>query len=256
MFYRFGKNDVRLAIDLDDLFPGEECVIAGGAPSLADFAARAIGLRVRVPVLAINNAATVIRSTMWVGGDKPVCYDPSILIDPTIMKFGIISRRKFEVLERPWQEWPNTFFFGTKEGFNSSNLLNRDRDLVWWKNTFFIALQLSYRLGFRTVYLAGCGFKMSKEQQYAWETNLDDGEVSQNRRLYGDSVRQLKGLLPHFQERGLRVVSATPESLANEFLPYESADKVLKRFEDRYPKVDTKVLPHSSKVTDVKASLG
>jgi hypothetical protein len=239
---------------MDDLFLGEECVIAGGAPSLREFADHANGLR--IPFLAINNSATVIHSTMWVGGDKPVCYDPSILVDPTVMKFGIISRRRFDVLGRPWQECPNTFFFGTKEGFNATNLLNRDRDLVWWKNTFFIALQLAYRLGFRTVYLAGCGFKISKEAQYAWETNLDDGEVGQNRRLYDDSVRQLRGLLPHFEERGFKVISATPDSPANEFLPYEAADVVLKMFETRCPKVDTRVLPHSSKVTDAKAGPG
>lgn len=251
MFYRYGKNDARMAIDLDDMFSGEACVIAGGAPSLKDFAEKARGKR--IPILAINNAATVVKATMWVGGDKPVCYDSGILVDPTIMKFAIISRRKADVMGRPWQEWPNTFFFGTKEGFTSSNLLNRDRDLVWWKNTFFIAIQLTYRLGFRTVYLAGCGFQISKEKQYAWDTNLDDGEVGQNKRLYNESVRQLKALLPHFEERGLKVVSTTPDSLANEFLPYEDASVVVGSFEGRYPGVNTRALPHSSKVIEPKA---
>ena len=247
MFYRFVKNDIRLATDLDDLFQGEECVIAGGAPSLKDFAKGANGLR--IPILAINNAATVVRPTMWVGGDKPACYDPSILINPTIMKFAIITRRRIDVLGKPWQEWPNTFFFGTKEGFTTTNFLNRDRDLAWWKNTFFIALQLAYRLGFRTVYLAGCGFHIDKEAQYAWKTNLDEGELKQNKRLYSDTVRHLKDLLPHFGERGFRVVSITPDSLANDIIPYEDAERVLEMFEAAYPKTDTTLLPHSSKLT-------
>ncbi len=246
MFYRFTKNDIRLAIDLDDLFPGEECVIAGGAPSLRDFAE--MSLWTRMPVLAINNAASVIRPTMWVGGDKPACYDPSILINPTIMKFAIISRRRETVLGRPWQEWPNTFFFGTKEGFNATNLLNRDRDLAWWKNTFFIALQLSYRLGFRTVYLAGCKFQIDKGAQYAWDTDLDEGELKQNKRLYSDTVGHLDDLLPHFDERGFRVVSVTPDSLANDILPYEDGERVLARFEAAFPRTDTRMLPHSSKL--------
>jgi len=252
MFYRYAKRDIRLAIDLDGLFDGQECVVAGGAPSLNGFAEKAAVHR--VPILAMNNAATVIRPTLWVSGDKPICFDPSILIDPTIMKFALISRRKFEVAGRPWQEQPNTFFYGTKEGFNESNLLNPHRDLVWWKNTFFISLQLAYRLGFRVIYLVGCGFEISSDSQYAWDTKLNDLEIGRNRRLYGDSVRKLKSLLPHFKEKGLSVISATPGSLANDFLPYVDEDEVLRRFDGRYPEVNTVVLPHStnSKVKESK----
>lgn len=259
MFYRFGKNEVRLAIDLDGLFLDEACFIAGGAPSLKDFAPKLNEAR-GINVLAINNAGTVVRPTIWVGGDRPVCYSKSILVDPTIMKFGVkvSNKRRYEVNGKPWYAWPNTFFFGAKSGFNLKNFLNFDKDLVWWKNTFFIALQLAFRLGFRKAYLVGCGFDIptevdSKKDQYAWETHLDEGELKNNKRLYSNSVSTIKSLLPHFEEKGFKLVSCTPDSLANDILPYEEAEAVLAGLADRIPKPDTADLPHSSKSSKVGA---
>lgn len=249
MFYRFAKNDVRLAIDLDNLFLDEACFIVGGAPDAKQFGECVWGMETpRVPILAINNAATVVPATMWVGGDRPKCYSDSILMNPTIMKFGVISRRHDKIGERPWAEHPNTFFFGTKETFNHRNLLNHNRDLAWWKNTFFIALQLAHRLGFREVYLIGCGFNITKEQQYAWETQLSEEEVAWNRRLYEKSVQQLRDLVPHFVEKGFKVVSCTPDSRANEFLSYEDPANAWERMVQRIPSPSTMELPHSSKV--------
>ena len=244
---------MRLACDLDDLFLGAECVIAGGAPSLQAIAGQMDGVR-GIPILAINNSAVTVRPTMWVGGDKPICIDDSILMDPTIMKFAVTAKRFFEVGGKPWYSWANTFFFGTKEGFNKSNFLNRDRDLAWWKNTFFIAIQLAYRLGFRTVYLAGCAFKINKDEQYAWKTNLDDAEVEKNSRLYRGSIHTLESLLPHFTQNGFKVVSITPDSLANEFLDYEDAGVVIERLSGKLPPVDTACLPHSSKTGTAMAA--
>lgn len=247
MFYRFVKSGVRLPIDLDDLYQDEACFIAGGAPILSEFAERLGDLRPHI--LAINNAATKVPATLWVGGDKPDCIDRSILLDPTIMKFAVISRREYDVEGRRYRDLPGMFFFGTKEGFNQRNFLERHRDLCWWKNTFFLALQLAYRLGFRTVYLVGCGFKITKEEQYAWETALDDNEVSWNQRLYNNSLIRLKELKPLFEKKGFRVVSSTPDSLANEVLEYRDPADVLDEFGKSIPRPNTVVLPHSSKVS-------
>jgi len=247
MFYRFVKSGVRLPVDLDDLYQDEACFIAGGAPILAEFAELLGDLRPHI--LAINNAATKVPATMWIGGDKPDCIDRSILLDPTIMKFAVISRRDYDVEGVPWKFRPGTFFFGTKEGFNQRNFLERHRDLCWWKNTFFLALQLAYRLGFRTVYLVGCGFQIEQDKQYAWDTALSAEEVSWNQRLYNNSLIRLKELKPLFEKKGFRVVSSTPGSLANEVLEYRDPAQVLDEFAKAIPRPNTVALPHSSKVS-------
>ena len=247
MFYRYTKNNLRLPIDLDDLFQDEACFIAGGAPSLGEFAD--LLEHPRPHILAINNAATVVPATMWVGGDKPDCYSRSILCDPTLLKFTLISRRDYDVEGFPWRRRPNTFFFGTQDGFNPRNFLERNRDLCWWKNTFFIALQLAYRLGFRTVYLVGCGFVMENDAQYAWETKLDGEEVKWNQRLYENSVNRLEELKPTFDKKGFKVISCTPESRANGVLEYRDPLEVLAEFKAKIPEAETLSLPHSSKVS-------
>ena len=78
MFYRFGEKDIRMAIDLDNLFRGSVAFLAGGAPSLVEFASINKSESVCAPIMSINNAATIVRSDMWVGGDKPVCYSESV----------------------------------------------------------------------------------------------------------------------------------------------------------------------------------
>lgn len=254
MFYRFTKNNLRLPLDLDDMFQDEACFIAGGAPSLSGFAE--LLERPYPHIVAINNAATVVPASLWVGGDKPDCYSRSILCDPTIPKFTMISRREYGVEGRPWREWPNTFFFGTKDGFNVRNFLERHRDLCWWKNTFFIALQLAYRLGFRKAYLVGCEFDIDEGHQYAWQTKLDEDEVKWNQRLYDNSVRRIGELMPLFKKKGFEVVSCTPDSQANGVLPYREAEEVLAEFRARIPAKETLSLPHSSKVTAAQASVG
>ena len=251
MFYRFVKSGVRLPLDLDDPYQDEACFIAGGAPVLKDFAAL-LGPK-RPHIMAINNAATVVPATLWVGGDKPDCADRSILLDPTILKFAVISRRDYPVEGTPWKSLPGTVFFGTKEGFNQRNFLERHRDLCWWKNTFFLALQLAYRLGFRTVYLVGCGFQMEQAKQYAWETALSAEEVSWNQRLYNNSLHRLKELRPLFEKKGFRVVSSTPGSLANGILEYVDPAEALAEVMKAIPAPNTVALPHSSKVSKAEA---
>jgi hypothetical protein len=205
---------------------------------------------VRPNVLAINNAATVVRPTLWIGSDKPVCFAKSIIYDPSYMKFVRICRRNELVDGRPWHTFPNTLFFGDKEGFTKHDFLKSDRDLVWWKNTFFTALQLAHRLGFQTVHLVGCGFKISEGSQYAWPTGLDSEEVASNKRLYSRTVLHLESLLPHFEREGFKVISCTPGSLANDILPYEEAEAVLEGYRAAIPVVETARLPHSSKARE------
>lgn len=255
MFYRFTRTDVRLPIDLDSLYEGESVFIVGGSPEAQVFGQHVEAVRdnaLPMHVMAINNAGTVVRPTIWVGGDKPACYSESILVNPTIMKFGIISRRKELVSGRRWCQWPNTYFFGTTDKFSYHNFLHRHRDLVWWKNTFFIALQLAYRLGFRTAYLVGCGFKMDPKKQYAWETELDEEEVKWNQRLYNTSVQQLKALQPHFLKQGFKVYSSTEQSEANGVLEYKPWWEVIKEHMDEFPEHETVSRPHSSKVSEEK----
>lgn len=239
MYYRYlSSGSGRVPVDLDGSYSGS-LFIAGGAPSLANENLD----RLKQPginLMAINNTASLFQDavTFWIGGDKPACYSERILLDSKILKFAIISRKDESVNGCAWRQLSSTFFFGTKENFTEDGFLRADRDFVWWKNTFFIALQLAYRLGFRKVYLIGCGFKVNNEKQYAYDVQLSEAEVDWNKRLYDKTAERMVRMKPTFDEAGFEIISATPDGALNEEYPVmtfdEAVDDALKDFPSDY----------------------
>lgn len=208
----------------------------GGAPSLAE---ENVG-RLREPgvsVVAMNNAASVCQDAVdfWVSGDRPGCYSKRILLDQKMTKFALISRRDFDVDGRPWRQMPRTFFYGTTEKFTVDNFLKPSRDYVWWKNTFYIALQVTHRLGFRKVYLAGCSFRADGERDYSYGVRLSASEKDWNRGVYSKTVAKMKELKPTFKREHFEVVSVTRDSLLNDSYPSMDFDDAIDQETDGFP---------------------
>jgi len=146
MYYIYYPDGRRKSIDLNDLYANEAVFLICGAPSVKNENLKLLQKR-GVVTLTMNNAGEMVKSNLWVGGDKPECYSKRILMDPSILKFVNMGKRDMLVGDVPWKLMPATVFYPCSEQFSEANFLNYDRDLVWWKNTFFIALQLSWRLG-------------------------------------------------------------------------------------------------------------
>lgn len=229
IFYRYSADGGRIPMDFDGTYEGETLFIAGGAPSLADEPNLDRLAEPGINVLAINNTAATLDNAMnlWLGSDKPKCYSDRILKDPRIMKFAMISRKDLDVGGTPWKQLPNTFFFGTCDKFTNENFLMPHRDFVWWKNTFYIALQIARRLGFKKVYLVGCSFQISKDKQYSYDIELTGPETEWNQRVYGKTVDRLKLLKPVLDAGGLEVISATPDSMINDDYPAVTFDAAI-----------------------------
>ncbi len=250
MFFRYDKG-TRIPVDLDNMFSGS-CFIAGGHPSLLKENLELLK-QPGVVVISINNTASMIPTNLWIGMDKPQCYSSRILLDPKIMKFSVVSRRDLMVGNKKMKELPNMYFFGTTEKFNVHNFLNEHRDFVWLKNTSYNVIQLAYKLGFRKVYLIGCGFKISKEQQYSYETNLDNHQINYNQRTYNSFIGMMKLLKNHFKEKNFEVISCTPESALNDFYPFMKFEDAVKEILKDFPKkYNTKKCLHSSEMTSEK----
>ena len=248
MFFRFDKG-CRIPVDLDNMFSGS-CFIAGGAPSLLRENLELLK-QPGIMVISMNNTAARIPSDIWVCADKPKCYSERILRDPKLMKFAMISRKDLMVGNDKMMELPNMFFYGsTEKHFNLHNFLDPHRDIWWIKNVMPITLQIAYRLGFRKVYLIGCGFKISKDAQYSYATKLTDHQVNYNARTYNSFVEKMKLLKPHFKEKEFEVISCTPDSLLNEFYPTMSfEDAVEEALKDFPKKYNTAQCFHSSEMS-------
>ncbi len=238
MLYRY-NGECRIPVDLDGMWEGS-CFLAGGAPSLGDEPHLSRLGEPGVNLMALNNTASLFQSSVdfWLGGDKPMCYSERILKDQRILKFAVISRKDLAVNGTVWKKLPSTFFFGTSDKFDVNNFLMPHRDFVWWKNTFYIGLQLLHRLGFRKVYLIGCSFRIDKDKQYSYDVKLTGPEREWNERVYNNTVEKMKALKPAFDKAGFEVISATPDSLLNDIYPTmtfdEAIDDSLKDFPKEY----------------------
>ena len=234
MFFRF-IGERRKAIDLDDIFSGS-CFLLGGAPSLKEVK----DLLVNQPIVlaAMNNTATVVRPDVWVGLDVPANYSPSVLMDPAPMKFTYITRKDDLIEGNPWRSIPNTYFMSSTKQPNAAFFF-KDRDFCWGKNVFIIALQLLYRLGFRTVYTVGCEFNINKEYQYCYETKLNEAQVDWTSKTYDSALRGVREILPMAADFGFKLVSCTKNSKLNTLVEYEDFHEVLGRLRAQVPNPNT-----------------
>ena len=244
LFYKTLKDGRNKFIDFDDICEGESCILVGGAPSLKNENLDLLR-KPGVATIGINNVATLFKPTFWISGDKPDCFVKQILYDPSIIKFINWSRRANKINGQMWGTFPNTYSYSCVENITINNFLTRGSHLAWWKNTWFIALQLAYKLGFRKVYMVGADFKISTKEQYAWETDIKEKYINMNVRLYQNAVNIMRDLIPHFSKHNFEVFNCSRTSALRAdfgFLPLEEAVKKITKnilFEK------TNNLPHS-----------
>ncbi len=256
MFYRFTQSGARIAIDLDGLYVGETLFLLGGSPILKEMPLDLLRQE-GIVTMAVNNVPCVFPSpNIWVCADKPPCFSQHIFASPEIMKFTSISRRELVVGDtgKRVRQFPSMFFFGLDDKYTERTLLNPGRDIVWWRSVFPIAIQLAWRLGFKRVFLVGCGFKMKNDSQYAWSTNLNDYQQNYSQRTYDKDLQRLIALRPTFKEKGFEVISSTPGSRANDVIEYMDMEEAIRLTRARLPaKTDTRDLAHSSSLTPKSA---
>ena len=71
------------------------------------------------------------------------------------------------------------------------------------RSVFLIALKIAYVLGFRTVYLVGCDFRMEEGvQNYAWDQDRARGAIRNNNKTYGRLNERCDKLRPIFEKTG------------------------------------------------------
>lgn len=252
MFYRYTKSGARIPIDLVGSYEGEALFLLGGSPTLKQLPLDLLK-QPGIVTLGLNNVPVVFKPTLWLSADKPHCFSPQIYASPEIVKFNMISRRDLLIpgLGKRVRECANMLFFGATDKFTYRNFLDPHRDLVWWRSVFPMALQLSWRLGFRKVFLVGCGFNMPKEkgEQYAWATGLTADQAQYSQNTYNTDVDRLRHLKPIFDRHGFEVMSATPGSRANGLLTYVPLERAVEQALSGKPgQIDTRGLMHSSEL--------
>lgn len=236
-------------VDLSGLYRGHSVFYLGGGPSLRTVDLSSLSAR-GVLTCAVNNVAAIFRPQLWVSADDPGNFADAIWRDPGIMKFipcdhlvrsvvvrdsdGSLRESDERVAEMPavFGYHLNTIFrpeaWLAEETINWGNDGSRP-DLdgnTGARSVMFVAIRLLHYLGVRRVYLLGCDFRMTFDQEnYAFPQARTRKSVQNNNNTYRILNRRFRHLRPYFDANGFEVFNCTVDSglVAFPFRAFEDA---------------------------------
>lgn len=203
MFHRLWSSGMMKQVDLESTQSGGLFLICPG-PSLAREDLTLLD-KFGIVTMGVNSSILMYRSHYWVTLDQPGGFPRGLYLDGAIQKFMKINTHAVRVGERALCEYPNMLFFGMSEGFTTSTLLDPSPHIVWWRNTFFAAIQIAYRLGFRRIHMLGVDLEIKQEKPYCHDQKISNEQVRGNRQLYNETVEKMNLLRSHFQQKGLEI---------------------------------------------------
>ncbi|MAY74860.1 MAG: hypothetical protein CMJ31_09150 [Phycisphaerae bacterium] len=248
------RNGLRLytadfdSISLGGFYKGRSAFLVLSGPSLNDLDLTQLDRR-GIVSMGVNNSWTVHRPTLWTCVDDPGRFIDTGWKDPGVLKFVPVCHwgRKLRIQASDGTmrdsayrvaQMPSVLFFRRSNHFDHERFLTGDT--VPWGNdpkstdslgikgkrsVMLVALRLLHHLGFRTVYLLGCDFRMTVDHKYAFDETREAAAIRHNNVLYDSLSRRFEALLPHFEKHRFRVVNCSPGSGLSVFerMPYQNA---------------------------------
>lgn len=197
-------------------------------PSLADAPSFLQGPR--RTICAINTAYPKVRPDLWMGMDRPGCYDRNLFREsfPKYMRGGYQNEK---VDGTAVKYYDGVYFIDCSVGRTEEifERRNHDVDFVWMSHTLGTALHLLIWLGAKKIHLVGCDMGGAKD--YYDDRELSSVRRASNRRLYRKQVKFMRVFNAHAVNHGVEVVSNTPDSPLNEFLGFEPLEESLEAAE-------------------------
>jgi hypothetical protein len=237
VFYRRLDDDRYTSADLTGTYDGYPIFIIAGNPIIKTLPLGELEVS-RLPTLALNNVPySYPNPTMWLTADRPVCFGGHFYARPDIIKFALMQYREEEVRTtgKPLKQHPMMFLYNVSTSFDLGQFFSNVPAFGWWKSVFPISLQLCWRLGARRVYLVGSSFRTRRANPYAWNVKLTRQQTVYSQMTYDEDLVRLKKLQPLFKESGFEVISCTPDSKVNEFMPVMKLEDAIKEELARMP---------------------
>jgi hypothetical protein len=235
LWYNCGRGFVKASFAKADL--GADAYLCCPGPSLADVD----DSKIHVPgamIFGLNTSYPKIRPDVWIGMDRPECYDRSLWWQPFIK----ICRGSFGGIDCegiPIKTCNNVYFADVETPKDyQSTFSNRAHDIkfAWYNHTLGVALHILVWMGARTIYLVGCDFGGNKD--YYDNRVLSDVSKKRNKLLYDKQIHFVEVFNSYAQRWGIQVNSCSPVSPINKFLNFVSLEKALERSKKRVPKVN------------------
>jgi len=194
-------------------------------------------IRAGVVTLAVNRAyPRIAKPDFWVGNDHPACFAATLMWEP-FPKILRMCWRDQKMFGKPLKMCPNTLFVDVVADRHPLGLWDCRLDNLTIPapryNTFETALHLAVWMGARQIHLLGCDFGGARD--YYDQTMLTEQQRGLNRRLYNEQVHRLRLHALEGDNRGIHILSCTPRSPINDFLPFVPLHDALMASSDRIP---------------------
>jgi len=237
------------SMSLCDFYRGKSAFLMLSGPSLNQINLAQLNRR-GIVTMAVNNAWSLHRPTLWTCVDDPGRFIDTGWKDPGILKIVPVSHfdkrlrvqnpdGSFRASAFNVRQMPGVLFYRRSDHFDHGRFLKSDT-INWGqdgehtdsigikgkRSVMLAALHLLHYLGFRTVYLLGCDFKMAGDRKYAFDENRSAQAIRHNNILYESLHKRFEALKPHFDLHGFKVINCSPGSELGVFERMEFADAV------------------------------
>jgi len=237
------------SMSLCDFYRGKSAFLMLSGPSLNQIDLAQLNRR-GIVTMAVNNAWSLHRPTLWTCVDDPGRFIDTGWKDPGILKIVPVSHfdkrlrvqnpdGSFRASAFKVRQMPGVLFYRRSDHFDHGRFLKSDT-INWGqdgehtdslgikgkRSVMLAALHLLHYLGFRTVYLLGCDFKMAGDRKYAFDENRSAQAIRHNNILYESLHKRFEALKPHFDQQGFKVINCSPGSELSVFERMEFADAV------------------------------
>lgn len=276
-FSRFGTP-----LFLEGAYRGASAFLIANGPSLAMLDLSPLKQRW---AMTLNNGTRTFRGNANCTVDQPSRFSLSAWLDPTILKFAPMSQfdkplwdnrllKKDGDFVQKWcksdlfvRDCPNIVGYRRNEKFHAPRWMNEET--INWGNhkkygggrsVMLAAIRILYILGFRSIYLLGVDFHMSKNRRYHFPEGRTESAINGNMSTYESLNSWFSELQPIFLKKGFHVFNCNPESHLEAF-PKISFEEALEsttqqlglfhgeRTEGMYMKLEEKLKALSSETT-------
>ena len=192
--------------------------------------------------IGLNTTYPHIKPDLWVGMDKPDCYDPKIWWE----SFNKICRGSYssEIFHgHELKNMPNTFFADVKKPKEESELFKlrgHDINFVWEKNTLAVALHIAVWMGARKIHLVGCDLGGTRD--YYDGRVLTGEQRKHNQNLYLYQRKYLRRFHENAKEYGIELISCSEQSPINNKVPFINVHEALLKSRNKTPSINSKIV--------------
>jgi len=182
-------------------------------------------------IFGMNNTYPKVYPNIWLGMDDPSCYNRHLVYEPFMKIFRGGYHKRWTEDGKFLRDLYNVYFADvgntTKDWFQIFDKINiKDKDtFTWTGNSFSIALNIIFYMGFKDIYLVGCDFS-TEESHYHNTVELSKKELKHNNHLYKHLNKYLKWMYAQAKIHKINIYSASPLSMINDYLPFVTLEEL------------------------------